>query len=112
MWIHEEHIHKFMASVECKIDSHSRVERIHIFVLVFLAVRGARVILLRPRHLVSLEHVSLLFRGGELEIRASNKDSWSLHNHRPLLGPSPGWKRLLALLHLRQYAQQAPKHGK
>ena len=70
-----------MASVECKIDSHSRVERIHIFVLVFLAVRGARVILLRPRHLVSLEHVSLLFRGGELEIRASNKDSRSLHNH-------------------------------
>ena len=26
---------------------------------------------------------------------------------RPLLGPSPGWKRLLALSHLRHYAKQA-----
>ena len=26
---------------------------------------------------------------------------------RPLLGPSPGWKRLLALSHLRHYAKRA-----
>ena len=31
---------------------------------------------------------------------------------RPLLGPFPGWKRPLALSHLRHYANRALTHGK
>ena len=43
--------------------------------------------------------------GTRLQIRAVNEHSRSFHNARwkPLLGPTPCWKRLLLLLHLRIY---------
>ena len=42
-------------------------------------------------------------RAAFMSSRVSNKDypKFSQSRRRPLLGPSPGWKRLLALLHLR-----------
>ena len=42
-----------------------------------------------------------------LHTRASNEPSRRFHNHGegPSLGPSPGWKRLLGLSHLRHYAK-------
>ena len=55
-------------------------------------------------------HVSLL------SDRAENKPSakFSQSRRRPLLGPSPGWKTLLALAlsHLRHNAKHALTHGK
>ena len=35
-----------------------------------------------------------------------------IHREGPYLGPSPGWKCLLALSHLRLYAKQALIHTK
>ena len=46
-----------------------------------------------------------------LTVRARAWNKWpsegSQSRRRPLLGPSPGWKRLLALSHLRHYAKRA-----
>ena len=44
-------------------------------------------------------------RAAFMSSRVSNKDypKFSQSRRRPLLGPSPGWKRLLALSHLRHY---------
>ena len=47
--------------------------------------------------------------GVALTTRAANEPSakFSKSQRRPLLGPSPGWKCLLALSHLRHDAKQA-----
>ena len=43
--------------------------------------------------------------GRYLQTRASNEGSRIFTRRRSLLGPSPGWKRLLPLSHLRHYAK-------
>ena len=72
--------------------------------LLLLPGRGRENCLLRPAAAELRPELQTNLR----EDYAKISQSW----RRPLLGPSPGWKCLLTLSHLRHYAKWAPQHGK